>query len=295
MDRVVVLGSNGQVGRAWIQLLGHAKAIAATREEADLSHPEKYLAYLDAQMPSAVINAGAYTQVDLAEKEEVLAHKINAEAPGKIAQWCASKNIPFVHFSTDYVFPGTGHQPWKETHTPHPLSVYGKTKAQGEENVRASGARHLIFRTSWVYDGQGKNFLNTMLKLGRDRESLKIVSDQVGAPTYAPDLARASWEALQSALKMPQFPFGIYHLCNGGETTWFGFAQKIFEIARRQGISLRIKDVVPISSSDYPTPAERPKNSRLCTEKMQNVFGIQLPEWQKSLELCMKSFPGAVL
>jgi len=288
--KTAVFGASGQVGRAWLELLG-ASAIALDRTTADLSTPEQLAPLLDrihASTPlAAVVNAAAYTAVDQAEKEETLAHTINATSPGVIARWCAAHDVPLVHYSTDYVFSGAGTKPWSEEDEVAPLSAYGRTKLAGEREVTAAGGKTLIFRTSWVYDAYGKNFVRTMLHLGAERDTLRVVADQFGAPTYAPHLAHASFVALQKAVQGPVFPSGIYHLCNAGETSWHGFASRIFDRARALGISLAVKAVEAIPTSAYPTPATRPLNSRLNLDKAARVFALQLPNWVEGLEECL--------
>jgi dTDP-4-dehydrorhamnose reductase len=287
-NKVLVLGARGQLGRRIVALIEPAKVIAASREDVDLSNPTACLAFLEDCQPDVVINAAAYTQVDRAESESALACKVNAEAPGKIAQWCALNHVPFVHFSTDYVFSGVGSAPWLEDDFIDPCNVYGRTKAEGERLVVEAGGRFLIFRTSWIYDTAGGNFLRTMLKLGQEREVLRVVNDQVGAPTWAEDLAFGALSALQHALEKDVFPSGIYHLCNQGETSWYFFAKAIFEEAVEQGFHLKIQQVDPILSSDYPTPARRPKNSRLNTDKVYEQLDVRLPEWRASLRKGLK-------
>lgn len=285
-DPVLVLGSTGQVGRALIALLGQG-GIGLSRAEANLAEPESLVPLLDKIRPSAIFNAAAYTAVDLAEKEEALALRVNGEAPGVIARWCAKNGIPLVHYSTDYVFSGEGTQPWKEEDRVAPQNAYGRSKLEGEKQIIESGADALIFRTSWVYDSEGKNFFNTMLRLGRERDHLGVVADQWGAPTYAPHLAQASVEALRASFDLSEFPSGIYHLCHTGETNWHGFALSIFELARKGGLELKVSAVEAIPTSTYPTPAKRPLNSRLNLEKIKKVFSIELPDWKTGLEECM--------
>lgn len=287
LRRIAVLGANGQVGRALAAQLGE-RAIPLTRAEADLAHPEKLAAILDLHDPDAVINAAAYTAVDKAEEEPKLAHTINADAPQVLAAWCAAKGKPFVHYSTDYVFDGSGEHPWVETDPTAPLNEYGRSKRAGEVAVEEAGGEHLIFRTSWVYDAHGKNFLNTMLRVGAEREELKVVADQHGAPCYAPHLAEASIAALDAAHGMEAFHSGIYHMANAGEVTWHGFAEAIFAEARKAGMPLAVKNVLPIDTSAYPTPAHRPHNSRLNAGKLHNVFGISLPHWQDGLKQAIR-------
>lgn len=280
--RIAVTGANGQVGRALVALLG-SRALPLTRAEADLSQPDTLAQVLDALQPDAVINAAAYTAVDKAESEPDAAFAINADAPAALARWCAAHDVPFVHYSTDYVFSGEGDAPWTEDAPVQPRNTYGSSKLAGEKAVVADGGKHLIFRSSWVYDAQGQNFLNTMLRLGAERESLSVVADQHGAPCYAPHLAAYTLQALEKAAEMFTFPSGIYHMANRGETTWHGFATAIFAAARAQGAKLAIKTVEPIPSSAYPTPAKRPHNSRLDCSKLEQVFGLALPDWEQGL------------
>jgi dTDP-4-dehydrorhamnose reductase len=267
-------------------------AIVLGQPEADFSRPDSLSTLLDKAFEQrrfeAVINAAAYTAVDLAESEEPRAHLINAESPGAIARWCAEHELPLVHYSTDYVFSGQGERPWREDDPVAPLGAYGRTKLAGEQAIMNTQCRAVIFRTSWVYDAYGKNFVRTMLKLGAERETLKVVSDQHGAPTYAPSLARATLQTLNQALEKPHFPTGIYHLCNSGETTWHEFATRIFEQARILGMPLKVKSVEAIPSSAYPTPAHRPLNSRLDQSKIAEVFGIRMPDWHEGLADCIK-------
>ncbi|MBI3557634.1 MAG: dTDP-4-dehydrorhamnose reductase [Deltaproteobacteria bacterium] len=281
---VVVLGAGGQVGRALVQLLGKTAM-------------DVVLAALERIKPSALINAAAYTLVDKAESEPEAAMQINARGPGALARWAKARNIPMIHYSTDYVFSGTtdaktAARPWVETDKTAPINVYGKSKLEGEIRVGAQGGKFLIFRTSWVYDAAGKNFLNTMLRLGQERQSLKVVDDQVGAPTYAKDLAEATLHALTKASSHQTFPSGVYHLTNAGETSWYGFAREIFEKARALGIPLAVTDLQPIPSSAYPTPAPRPKNSRLSNAKFKSTFGIELRPWAPALAECLHEKSG---
>lgn len=284
---ISIFGANGQIGSALVKLLGD-KAIAITRAECDLSSLESIKSVLNKHNPSAIINAAAYTAVDKAESEPEIAQQINAKAPGAMAGFAAGKNIPFIHYSTDYVFDGSSKAPWKEGDKTNPLSTYGHTKLKGELEVASHGGRYLIFRTSWVYDAHGKNFFNTMLRLGAEREELKIVADQVGAPSYAPHLAKATIDALEKATAIPQFPSGIYNMCNSGETSWFGFAQEIFAKAKITGLDLKVNSVLPIATSDYPTPAKRPQNSRMSMNKLNAVFGITMPDWKEGLDECIE-------
>jgi dTDP-4-dehydrorhamnose reductase len=281
-------------------------AISVTREEFDLEKME-FFPSESGLRPSAIINAAAYTAVDKAEEEEVRAHNINARAPEILARYCREQDIPFVHYSTDYVFDGSGKEPWKETDATNPLSAYGRTKREGEKRIEAVGGKYLIFRTSWVYDETGKNFVNTMLRLGTERDELRVVNDQWGAPTYARHLAQATLAALENAQKASRFPSGIYHLCGGGETNWQAFAREIFALrhceersdaaipkevwiaspsARDDG--MQSPKIHGIPSSEYPTPAKRPMNSRLDCSKAKQVLGVTLPAWEAGLKECLE-------
>jgi dTDP-4-dehydrorhamnose reductase len=304
--RVVVLGARGQVGSALLRQCEQRgrPALGLTREDLDFSVPDQLVERLKilftqellAKKPIAVIiNAMAYTQVDRAEVEYDLAMRVNAESPGILAQWCVDHDIPLIHYSTDYVFDGSGQIPWREADQTRPLNSYGKSKCEGEVRIRAAGGQFLILRTSWVYDAMGKNFLKTMLKLGTEKEVLKVVADQVGAPTYADDLAAATLQILQKIEERsvsPAFSSGVYHCRNEGETNWCEFARTIFEEVRRHKILLRmplkVQCVEAINTAEYPTPARRPLNSRLDGTQLKQTFGITLPNWREGLEACLE-------
>ncbi len=291
---ILVLGKAGQLGRALEAFLGDEGHVADIAD-ADMSSPD-FIAQLDAFTKGrdymAVFNAAAYTQVDKAEEEPELAERINATAVGELGAWCKARKLPLVHFSTDYVFDGSGFEPRNEKAKPSPLNVYGKTKLAGEKALAASGAAYLIFRTSWVYDAYGKNFFNTMLKLFAEKDELSVVSDQIGAPTYAPHLAVGSVMALEAALDEEKFPSGVYHLTGTGETSWHGFAQTILALATEddsgQKSSIRCANINPIPTSEYPTPAKRPLNSRLDCTKAAEILGAVLPRWEVGLKECFK-------
>lgn len=283
---VAVFGAGGQIGSALVEMLG-TEAAPLTRAEVDLTDRQAITDVLERLAPSAIINAAAYTAVDKAESEPQLAEAVNAYAPAAMAEWAARRRVPFVHYSTDYVYRGASEKPWTEDDAPAPLSVYGKSKLAGDQLVAVAGGDHLIFRTSWVYDAHGRNFLNTMLRLGAEREELKVVDDQFGAPSFAPMLAEATLEALDKAREMPSFPSGVYHLCNAGVTSWYLFAEAIFGHARALGLPLTVRRLVPIPASEYPLPAARPSNSRLSLEKLERVFDIHMEDWKDGLEFCM--------
>lgn len=289
MKRPILILGNGQIGTALAQCASDFTPHVLTRQMLDLATiTDRSLdAYVETYKPVGIINAAAYTQVDKAEGEgRDLAFKINGEAPGILAQACKRHGILFVHYSTDYVFDGSGVAPRTEMDAPGPINSYGESKLLGEKAVRDAGGQYLTFRTSWVYDATGKNFLNTMLALGKERESLNIVNDQIGAPTYAGHIAQATLKAVEAALGATVS--GIFHLANAGETSWFEFAEAIFAEAKTQGEALAVKQLNPIPSSAYPTPAKRPLNSRLDCSKLKQTFGIALPAWQEGLKLCMK-------
>lgn len=274
--KILIFGGEGQVARALSKRL--PKAIVVGREEANFLKPETVIATCEKHKPDIVINAVAYTAVDKAESEELQALQINALTVGLIAEWTAKYKALLIHYSTDYVFDGGGMRPWKESDKPAPLSSYGRSKLLGEKEIANSGCRHFIFRLCWVYDETGKNFMNTMLRLGKEKTELNVVSDQIGAPTYAVDIA----EATLKAIAKPNAASGIYHFCNSGETSWAGFAAEIFKQA-----NLPVK-VNHIATADYPTPAKRPANSRMDATKFRNTFGWdEIPDWQDGLKRCM--------
>jgi len=283
---ILILGASGQIGKAWVKLLGNT-GIGLTHQQLDLSQPDSLERELDKYDVSAVINAAAYTLVDKAEQERLLAMNINCLAPEIIAKWCAQRDIPFVHYSTDYVFSGKGEIPWQENDEYEPLNVYGYSKAKGDKRVANVGGKWLIFRPIWVYDYDGKNFLTTFLKLANTQDEICIVNDQYGAPTYAPHVAAVSLKGLEYAQSLPEFPSGIYHVCHKGVTTWYGFARTILEKVRAKGMRLQVKTIKPISTQDYAAPAKRPGNSRMNTEKAKKILRIELSEWQLALDECI--------
>lgn len=286
---VVVLGANGQLGRAFTARLREegVAARALDRSELDLARPETVAETIERLGPSVVINAAAYTDVPRAEQEEALARRINVDGPGELARACARIGASFVHFSTDYVFSGEGERPWKETDPAGPLNAYGRTKLEGERRIAEVGGSWLIFRTSWVYDSRGRNFVNTIRKLGAERSRLEVVTDQIGAPTYAPHLAQWAWRGLMAAKRAPVFPSGIYHLANSGETSWHGFALAIFAGLRARGVKLEVSEVAPVRAADFPSPVRRPLNSRLDLSRARAELGIVMPEWTQGLEACL--------
>jgi len=287
--RILVTGREGQLASALAEetpAFGY-EIIRLGRPEFDLAQPEGLRAALTAHRPDVVVSAAAYTAVDHAESEPDLAMAINGVAPGVIAAAAAEFGLPVIHLSTDYVFDGLKPTPYLETDPTGPQSVYGRTKLAGEAAVIAANPRHVILRTSWVYAHGGKNFVRTMLRLAADRPELRVVSDQLGGPTYATDLARA---ILAIASTLPARPagdggFGLFHASGTGDTSWAGFASAIFERAAAE--CLPAARVVPIATADYPTPARRPANSRLDCNKLHKVYGICQPHWYDGLARCL--------
>jgi len=278
---ILLLGKNGQLGwqlQRSLAPLGHITALARDSQEhcGDLGNLTGLQATVRAVRPDVIINAAAYTQVDKAEAESEQAHLLNATACSVLAEEAARLGAWLLHYSTDYVFDGSGSRPWSETDTPAPLSVYGHSKLEGERQIQQSGCKHLIFRTSWVYAARGNNFAKTMLRLGQERERLTVVDDQWGAPTGADLLADVTAHALRHAQQEPEVA-GLYHCAASGETTWFAYAQYVF--AHTQA-ALQVQELLPVASSAFATAAVRPKNSRLDCNKLCRTFGLTLPPWQ---------------
>ncbi|WP_371060843.1 dTDP-4-dehydrorhamnose reductase [Rhodosalinus sp. 5P4] len=272
--KTLVFGTTGQVAR---ELARRAPGVRAlSRAEADLSMPKSCAAAIADHAPDAVINAAAYTAVDRAEEEEALARRINADAPGAMAEACARLSIPFVHVSTDYVFDGSGEAPWRPDDRETPINAYGRTKLAGERAVRAAGGVHAILRTSWVFSAHGANFVKTMLRLSETRQSLRIVDDQIGGPTPATAIAEACL-AIASGLAGQPGRAGTYHFSGAPDVSWKAFAEAIFDLAGRP------VHVDGIPTSDYPTPAARPLNSRLDCRMTETAFGTARPDWKAGL------------
>jgi dTDP-4-dehydrorhamnose reductase len=279
--RILLLGRSGQVGFELQRLLAsRADVQAHDRATADLEHPESIRALVRDARAEVIINAAAYTAVDAAEKDEARAQVVNAEAPGVLAEEAARTGALLVHYSTDYVFDGTKREPYREDDVPAPASAYGRTKLAGEAAIRASGCRHLILRTSWVYAPRGRNFVLTMLKLARERPELRVVADQVGSPTSARSLAAATVHIVERTGE------GTYHATGGGVTSWHGFAQLIISTGSRLGLCPPVP-VRPIATADYPTPARRPAYSVLDNARLQAEQGVRLPDWTAALDECL--------
>ena len=292
--KILLFGKGGQVGwelQRALSVLGDVVALDfdSTGYCGDFSNLPGLAETVRRLQPQVIVNAAAHTAVDKAETESDLARTLNALAPQVLAQEAKQLGAWLVHYSTDYVFNGSGDKPWKETDTPVPLSVYGQTKLEGEQLIQASGCQHLIFRTSWVYAARGGNFAKTMLRLAKERERLNVIDDQIGAPTGADLLADVTAHAIRHVLPLLRHNFltlpGIYHVAAAGHTSWHGYAKFVLEAAHKAGVALKATPdhVDPIPTSAYPTPARRPHNSRLDTSLLQNTFGLHLPPWQQGV------------
>jgi len=287
--KILLLGANGQVGHELRRSLAPlGEIIATTRngaldgvasEIADFDKPESLPALIERISPDIVVNAAAYTAVDRAESEREAAFRANAEAPCRLAEACLARDALLMHYSTDYVFDGHGTRPYREDDPTAPLGVYGASKLAGERAIADSGCRHLIFRTAWVYGNHGANFMRTMLRVGAEREELRVVADQIGTPTPAWLIADVTMQVITRAPRTS----GIYHLTARGQTSWHGFATRIFEDAHRKGLLARQPRVLPIATADYPTPARRPGYSCLDTEALRRSFEVVLPDWEQGL------------
>ncbi|MEO7149206.1 MAG: dTDP-4-dehydrorhamnose reductase [Rhodanobacteraceae bacterium] len=297
--RILLLGANGQVGHELLRSLRpFGEIIAATRdgkiddrtacETVDLAQPQTLPALLDRIVPDLIVNAAAYTAVDRAEDEPELAQRVNGEAVAVLGAWATAHGARVLQYSTDYVFDGSATRPYREDDATNPVSVYGQTKLAGEISLRASGARHLILRTAWVYAARGQNFLRTMLRRGAERDELRVVDDQIGAPTSARLIADVTAQIIARLCAEGDTNDvsrdGTYHLVASGQTSWCGFARVIIERAQRTGLLVRAPRVIPIKTADYPTRARRPAYSVLDTTKLRKAFGIELPDWQAALD-----------
>jgi dTDP-4-dehydrorhamnose reductase len=296
MVNVLLIGSAGQIGAELLTVLQcHPfRVTAADRRALDLADAEALVSYVEALHPDILINAAAYTAVDKAESERDLAFAVNATAPGVMAQCMHRLGGLVVHYSTDYIFDGHKSSPYVEDDPPAPLNVYGASKLAGERAVVESGATHLIFRTCWIYDLRGRNFLNTMRRLAAERPELRVVADQFGAPTWSRWVARATaqvlakcFESAGSRERLRAQWSGVYHMTAGGRTSWHGFASEIVEALAQKGLAPRIP-VVPIGAGDYPTPAARPANSVLSNEKLKRAFGVEQVDWRAQLRECLE-------
>ncbi len=285
--KILLLGKNGQVGwelQRALAPLGDVIALDrhSTTHCGDLSNPEGIAQTVRDTQPDVIVNAAAYTAVDKAESDRENATLINVTSVEALARAAHSVNALLVHYSTDYVFDGSGDRPWKEDDATAPLNTYGKTKLQGEEAITANTAKFLILRTSWVYAAKGNNFAKTMIRLAQERETLSVLNDQFGAPTGAALIADSTVHAIKATLSQPE-KAGIYHLIASGETTWHAYASLVIDYVRQKGLPLKVTAINTVETTAFPTPAKRPHNSRLNTEKFTTAFGLTLPEWQQGV------------
>lgn len=283
--RILLLGKNGQVGwelQRSLAPLGELTALDRHMVDGlsgDLSDLDALRATIQKIRPDVIVNAAAYTAVDKAESETELANRVNGQATRVLAEEALSLNAWLIHYSTDYVFDGHGSTPWQETDPVSPVNCYGASKLAGEQAIMISGCKHLIFRTSWVYGARGNNFAKTMLRLAKDRKTLSVIADQVGAPTGADLIADVTALAIQQVMHSPELA-GLYHLAASGEVSWHAYASHVIDFARESGEQLDVERIDPIATSAYPTPARRPLNSRLNTQKLRSNFSLHLPDWQ---------------
>jgi dTDP-4-dehydrorhamnose reductase len=288
--KILLFGKSGQVGWELQRSLAPLGELVALDHDSkdfcgDFTKLEGLAKTVRDIKPDVIVNAAAHTAVDKAESEPELVRILNALAPGVLAQEAKRANAWLIHYSTDYVFDGSGKKPWLETDAPAPLSVYGATKLEGEQLIQQSGCQHLIFRTCWVYGARGGNFAKTMLRLARERDSLSVINDQIGAPTGADLLADITAHAIRTAQQRPEVS-GLYHLVAGGETSWYSYASFVIDFARRAGVALKVAPdaIKPVPTSAFPTPAKRPHNSRMDTTKLQRTFGLKMPSWEIGVE-----------
>ena len=283
--KILLLGKDGQVGWELQRALAPLGVLVAlNRSECDLASPDQVRAALTQHEPEVIVNAAAYTAVDKAESDPDLARRINVDSVAELARYAREMGSLLVHYSTDYVFDGTKQAAYVEDDPTNPLSIYGQTKLDGEQKIRDALCRHLIFRTSWVYAARGGNFAKTILRLAKERETLNVIDDQVGAPTAAELIADVTAHALRDVLS-GRAPGGTYHLAAAGETSWYGYARFVTEHARAQGqvLALAANGLKPIPTSEYPLPAKRPQNSRLNTQLLERSFALKLPAWQNGV------------
>ena len=293
--RILVTGCNGQVGWELVRCLQPlGEVIAVDHHQLDLSDLDGIKVTLRNIVPDVIVNAAAYTAVDKVEGNEVEANLINGQAPGVLATEAKQIGALLIHYSTDYIFDGKKSHPYTENDTPNPINAYGRSKLMGEEAIQSIDMDYIILRTSWVYAARGANFLRTILRLAQERDELRIVVDQIGAPTWARLIAESTVHVIrqsQTEKSNDSFQSNLYHLTAAGETSWFGFAQAIVEQARHlPDLSLALNEIRPIPTYDYPTPAQRPMNSRLTTAKLEKHFGLKMPSWDTTLQLCLAEY-----
>ena len=298
MPRILVTGKNGQLGFELCRALAPlGEVVALDEHELNLASPDAIRAKVREVRPRSIVNAAAYTAVDRAETESNLAMKVNGVAPGVLAEEAKRLGALMVHYSTDYVFDGTKDGPYTESDAPNPLSAYGRSKLAGDLAIQAIGVPHYIFRTSWVYAARGHNFVNTMLRLARECTELRVVNDQIGAPTWARFIADTTAHVLGEALRdagVAREKRGLYNLTASGRTSWFGFAEAIFAEASKVISNTRVPRLIAIPTAEYPLPARRPLNSRLDNSKLVKTFGLQLPDWHAMLKACMRDVGAGI-
>jgi len=294
--KILLFGKNGQVGwelQRSLTPLGEVIALSPDNQDycGDFTNLSGLAETIQQIKPDIIVNAAAHTAVDKAESETELAQTINTYAPALLAREAKLLNAWLIHYSTDYVFDGSGNTPWIETDATAPLGVYGATKLAGEQAIQASGCKHLIFRTSWVYGTRGNNFAKTMLRLAQERDSLTVINDQIGAPTGADLLADVTAHAIRTTQSQPELS-GLYHLVASGETSWHGYASYVIDYVQQLGLELKTtpESIAPVPTSAFPTPAQRPKNSRLNTHKLQTSFDLTLPTWQTGVARMLSEF-----
>lgn len=298
MSTILLIGGSGQIGRELTRVLPSIGTLyIADRAQCDLRRPQALIDAVDVVRPTIIINAAAYTAVDKAEDEPALAMAVNAGAPGVLAHAARRHGSLFVHYSTDYVFDGRKQGAYGEGDPVNPLSTYGRTKLAGERAVRESGCDHLIFRTSWVYAAHGKNFLLTMLRLAAEREQLRVVADQAGAPTAARLIAESTVQILRQDIarrRLQRFESGLFHLTAAGKTSWHGFASAIIAAAQTKSKTFRCREIVPIATAEYPLPAPRPANSLLDCARLAQRYGMRMPSWDIGMQLCLEELHAGV-
>ena len=291
--KILITGTSGQVGWELRRTLAtQGELICPTSAELDLSQPETVAAYIARVQPDVVVNPAAYTAVDKAESEPERAAAINTHSVAELAKACAARNALLLHYSTDYVFDGSKPEAYEVSDATNPVSAYGRSKRDGELAIAASGARHVIVRTSWVYGGRGKNFLLTMLRLARERDELRVVGDQFGAPTWARHIAEGTAQLLRGLPTGSTPPASLVHLTNAGRTSWHGFASAIVERGAQLGLCKQVP-VHAITTADYPTPAARPAQSSLSLAALEDAYGIFMPDWQAALDCCLQDLAAA--
>jgi len=297
LSTILLVGATGQIGRELARVLPALGTLhIADRSQCDLAQPQTLAGLVDAVRPAIIVNAAAYTAVDKAEQEPALAMTVNADAPAELAKAARRHGALFVHYSTDYVFDGRKQEAYEENDPTGPLSAYGRSKLAGEHAIRAAGGDHLIFRTSWVYAAQGNNFLCTMLRLAAERDQLRVVADQIGAPTWARCIAECTGRLLQEDMarrRANRFSSGIFHMTAAGATSWHDFASAIIATARARRVELKCQEIIPITAAEYPLPAQRPANSQLNCTLLARTYGLRMLPWDIGMQLCLaERYPG---